>query len=141
MEVKVIKSIRLKNIPVESGTVLKVRALSDRILDFNPRYQIIEGLLSGEFIPKECIIRVEEEKKFTEKQWNDMENHYMKQLEDEKAKSERLESIISGLTEGLNQDKEEINRLGFYLEATSTAVLRLAETILDLKESSIKQNG
>lgn len=81
------------------------------------------------------------EKVYTEQEWNDMENHYMHQLDIEKARVYRLEQLVSGLTKGIHQNKEENMRLVYFLEVMAEVIEVTSEAFRELRESSIKQNG
>jgi len=144
MKVEVIKSIRLKNRWVSPGTILKVRYFpSNQLIQRNQTYQVIAGKFSGCNIPKEYCIKIPDEKTYSEKEWNDMENHYMNLLEKEREKvlglqkeRDNLRKLIENhinkyivanqvsnmLDEWLNaeyQVSEEVDRKNFSLKLTN----------------------
>lgn len=80
MKVKVIKDFKINNHWIRKDEVLTVRLFSDALFDLKPRVQMIDGSHSGYFIPRENFIEIKEEVSYSEKEWNDMENHYMEKI-------------------------------------------------------------
>lgn len=99
MKVQIIKDYTINRLWARKGQVLKARLLSKHPFDLSPQVQVIEGTLSGEFIPKEIFIGIPEEKTYTEKEWNDLENHYLNLMDKERNKvtnqSEKIDSLQS----------------------------------------------
>lgn len=143
MKVKMLKELALKGKhAIPKGAILKVRQLPGQALALNRPYQIIDGTSMGEVIPLDYCMVLTEEKTYTEKQWNDMENHYMKLLDTEREnviklqteKNEflksfgdiiKLASVSSEVSSMLNswlnaeyEGSEEVDRMNFSLKLT-----------------------
>lgn len=104
MQVKTLKYFSIKGKgPIPKGTVLKVRSLSRAPFELSPKTQIIEGEYSGEFIPREVFIRLPEEKTYTEKEWNDMENYYMELLDIKRERIDRFKRERNLLVETIEK--------------------------------------
>lgn len=87
MKVKVIKDLKVNGNWIRKQEELKVRLIGNGPFDFTPQVQVIEGKHSGEYIPRDIFINIPEEKTFTEKEWNDLENHYLNLLDKERNKA------------------------------------------------------
>lgn len=102
---------------INKGVVLTVRALGKHPFDLKPDYQIIKGKHLGNIIPYKYFVKVDEEEKiYTEKQWNDKKNHYLKLLETEQKVSREAYS--------------ENNKLNVELRNTRGLVRRLTESLM-----------
>lgn len=117
MEVKIIKELKVnKGRLINIGQILPVRYFPDGLLlSVNRSYQVIEGEFSGCTIPKEYCIEINQEKTFSEKEWNDMENHYLKQLDYERQKNERLIQAVASLTAAIKNNMEVSQKLDAFL--------------------------
>lgn len=102
MQVQAIKEFKTRYGTITRGTPLRVRTLKSPI-DLNPKYQIISGKHSGEFIPREHFIELANIKLYTEKEWTDRENQYVDSLEEERKKVSELQSQIDEIFEPLEQ--------------------------------------
>lgn len=113
MEIKLLKDVK----GFRRGSEHEARYLKQSIIDIRPSFQIIKGPLSGEVIPYEnCVLVEATEITYTEKQWNDMKNHYLKLLETEQKISREAYS--------------ENNKLNVELRNTRGLVRRLTERLM-----------
>lgn len=108
MKVKMIKDFKIGSSWVRKNEILKVRLLRKVPFDFNPLVQVIEGTYSGGILSREYFIEVPEEKTYTEKEWNDMENYYMDLLEKERQKVSELQDAKNNF---LNEFESFIKQL------------------------------
>jgi hypothetical protein len=91
MKIKIIKDLlKTTGGRIKKGDILKVRIFSRVPFEFNAPYQVVEGTYSGIIIPREYCIELPKEKTYTEKEWNDLENHYMKELDKEREEKKVL---------------------------------------------------
>lgn len=84
MRIKIIKDFRTNYGWIRKGEEFTVRKFYQGSIPIYPEYQVVEGSKSGTFVPSECFIEIPIEKTFTEKEWNDLENHYLKLLDKER---------------------------------------------------------
>lgn len=135
MRIKMIQSIRSAVGPIHKGEILTVRPYPDgSFIKFNRPYQVIEGHFSGATIPLTHCIVLNEEKTYTEKEWNDMENHYMSELDKETAAKERAVDLVTSLSKQMVRKNDEIEKLKFYLEASGLALEATIASIQKMKE-------
>jgi len=90
MKIKVIKDLKLGGIWIRKNEVYSARIIQRVPIEFNAPYQIIEGSKSGSIIPREYCIELPKEKTYTEKEWNDLENYYMQELDKEREEKKIL---------------------------------------------------
>lgn len=83
-KIKIVKDLKVGTFWIRSGEIFNARLLVTMPVQFNPPYQIIEGRCSGITVPREHCMELPQENTYTEKQWNDMKNHYQTQLENER---------------------------------------------------------
>lgn len=106
MKVKVIKDIKFPmGWMIKKGQELEVRACPGLFL-MNRPYQVIEGKYMGETIPFDHCILVE--KTYSEQEWNEMENHYMKLIDDERRKNNEKSKVA--LPEEVFKAFESVNK-------------------------------
>ncbi|MBU5406655.1 hypothetical protein KQI08_12185 [Paraeggerthella hongkongensis] len=135
MKIKLIKELKIDRIrSVRTGEEHTVRHLpSDSFIAINRPFQIIEGEHSGIIVPREYCILVEEQKKYSEREWNDMENEYMAALDKETREKERAQQIVRELTAQINNKNKEIEKLTFFLNCSSLALRASCQAIETLK--------
>lgn len=90
MKIKIIKDFKSGGIWIRKDEVFTVRTIQRMPFEFNVPYQIIEGKNSGSIIPREYCIELPKEKTYTEKEWNDLENYYLKELDKEREEKKIL---------------------------------------------------
>lgn len=126
--------------PASRGNVLKAgkffqaRKLVEVPFQFNSPFQIIDGEFSGIKVPYENAIEVENEKTFTEKEWNDMENHYMHEFDKEREQKERAQQLVQELTETIKKKNAEIERLDFCVNVLAGSLQAMTEAFHKLKK-------
>ena len=103
MKVKILKAIKVNGARIEKNEILNVRLLRDHPFDTSPRFQIIEGKHSGEFLQQHHFIEVRTEKIFTEKQMVDMENSYSRRLDDARKRIKEITLENENLKEKLKE--------------------------------------
>lgn len=136
MKIKMIKRIISSKKVIQTGEVLNVRVYPDgNLLGFNRPFQVIEGEFSGCVIPLDACIKLEEEKTYTEKQWNDLENYYLAKLDKGREQTAIFQGLARDLTDKVKDKNKEIEKLNFFLEATSTALVAACQSIEILKEN------
>ncbi|MDF1511079.1 hydrolytic enzyme [Bacillus phage vB_Bacillus_1020A] len=134
MKIKTIKVLRGSKGYIGKGEEFEARILPSIPFQFNAPYQIIEGEHSGAIIPRENAIEIENEKIYTEKEWNDLENHYLSLLDKESEKAKRAEDLVMELTKKIEPKNKEIEKLTFFVEMLSTALKASCKAIEALKE-------
>ncbi|PAE21989.1 hypothetical protein CHH80_03585 [Bacillus sp. 7504-2] len=134
MKIKTIKVLRGSKGYIGKGEEFEARILPSIPFQFNAPFQIIEGEHSGVIIPRENAIEIENEKIYTEKEWNDLENHYLSLLDKESEKAKRAEDLVMELTKKIEPKNKEIEKLTFFVEMLSTALKASCKAIEALKE-------
>jgi hypothetical protein len=94
-------------------------------------YIIKEGFLKGCRVSK-CACDVVTN--FSEKEWNDMENHYMSLLDKERAAKDRAIDMVASLGKQIVKKNAEIEKLEFYVSALSIGLSASSEAIKVLRE-------
>lgn len=108
MKIKIIKDFRTNFGWIRKGEEFTVRKFYQGPIPLYPNYQIIEGIKSGTFVPSECFIEIPTEKTYTEKEWNDMENEYLSELEKEQKSNEKLKKVNQCYLDEINKLNEEL---------------------------------
>lgn len=111
------KLLRVKAISTEfklSGSIKRGEMLTVRREE--GCYRVVLGEHAGKTIEPHRTIEISQEKAISTHEWNDMEQHYLRQLNDKDAEIGRLKEIISGLTNALNTEKEHYEHLRKALE-------------------------
>lgn len=90
MKIKIIKDLKSTSGWIRKGEIYKVRIYCDLPFQFNAPYQIIDGAFLGEMIPRKNCIELPKERSYSEKEWNDLENYYMKELDKEREEKKIL---------------------------------------------------
>jgi hypothetical protein len=114
---------------IEKGEILKV--IETNFLG-TPSYKVVEGKFT------DCILRINnavkiDEEIYTEKQWNDMENYYMSELDKVRAAKERAQELVKGLTETLKHKNNQIDTLDSCVNVLAFIVKYSAEAIEKIK--------
>ncbi|MFE4523450.1 hypothetical protein ACFRCQ_15275 [Cytobacillus firmus] len=99
-------------------------------------YVVKDGFFAGCKIHK-CACEVVKPT-YSEKEWNDMENHYMAALDKERQEKERAQQMVHELTVQINNKNKEIEKLNFFVECSNLALRASCQAIETLKESKIK---
>lgn len=94
-------------------------------------YVIKDGFFIGAKVKEEYCKVVDV--RYSEKEWNDMENEYMAALDKEKQEKERAQEIVRELTAQINNKNKEIEKLNFFLECSSLALQVSCQAIETLK--------
>jgi hypothetical protein len=143
MKIKIIKSIRLGNHSVmRPGEVFEARRLPTGSLLTLPGtpYQIIEGAFSGVEVPIENCILISDEKIFTQKEVQALENVHLAKLEKLSAEKNRAIDLVTNMSKQLVKKNAEIEKLEFCVSALSIGLSASSEAIAILRETA-KQNG
>jgi hypothetical protein len=82
---------------------------------------------------RDCEI-IRPNKTYSEKEWNDMENHYMSLLEKERAAKNRAIDMVASLGKQMVKKNAEIKKLEFYVSALSIGLSASSEAIKVLRE-------
>lgn len=137
MKIKLIKDLKIDRIrSVRTGEEHTVRHLpSDSFLAINRPFQIIEGEHSGVIVPREYCILVEEQKRYSEKDWNLVKNHFTASLDKEKQEKERAQQMVRDLTAQINNKNKEIEKLNFFLNCSNLALVASCQAIETLREN------
>lgn len=102
---------------IKQGEVFEARQMRNFFHTETPSFQIIDNELSGEIIPWSLCVMVEEDKIYTEKAFNDMENYYLDLLEKEREKkTPKTTNDLSKLLNDVNNFIHEKNVLIEQLE-------------------------
>jgi hypothetical protein len=131
MKVKTIKHALFLNKIIPKDVELTVKPFHSMGLEF---------LLVKEGHFKDYIIRASEcevihpNKTYTEKEWNDMENHYMSLLDKEVAAKDRAVDMVASLGKQMVKKNTEIEKLEFYVSALSIGLSASSEAIKVLRE-------
>ncbi|WP_428909440.1 hypothetical protein [Niallia sp. Krafla_26] len=122
---------------INKGTVLEVKKSKVCGLD---SYKITTGLYQGYYLdPSSC--EVVEDVIYTEKEWNDMENYYLAEIDKEKEQTKRAYEIVSNLSYHLKKKHKEIEKLEYYLGALAKGLNVAGEAMREMRNSSIQKNG
>ncbi|MCM3411486.1 hypothetical protein [Metabacillus litoralis] len=84
MKIKIIKDLTVNQGWIRTGVVLEARLFTTVPIQFNAPYQVIAGKYSGHIIPREYCIELPKERTYSEKEWNELENYYMGELDKER---------------------------------------------------------
>lgn len=137
MQIKIIKDLRVnKQFWIRTGGVFKARVLMTMPFQMNAPYQIIEGPYSGTIIDREfCMeVEVENEKVYTEKEWNDLKDHHLAQLKKEKDQTVLFQKLSRELASEIKKKNQENERLNFLVDVL-IKVLRASTIVVEvLKE-------
>lgn len=135
MKVKVIKNVNYGNgVTISQGEILKVRVLNiQNLLGDSWVYQIIEGKHSGDRLSPEFCIEIEEEKLYSEKEWNDLKEHHLVQLNKEREQTATFQVLAREMTEKVKEKNKEIEKLSFILECSKIALQASCGAIETLK--------
>lgn len=138
MKIKIVKSIQgPKGLFIKAGKMFQARKLMEVPFQFQPPYQIIDGEFSGIKVPYESAIETEDEITYTQKEWNDMENHYMHELDKEQEQKERAQHLVTNLKAIMKRKNIEIEELEFdkfiYSSALKAAIEKIDQDNLNQK--------
>jgi hypothetical protein len=139
VKVKIIKSFRIlnpKNINFSPGETYSVRQLQIHNQLFNQTktvFQIIDGDQTGENIPFEYCIVVEEEKIFTQKEVQAIEQVHLAKLEKLSAEKDRAIDLVTNMSKQMVKKNAEIEKLEFYVSALSIGLSASSEAIQVLR--------
>jgi hypothetical protein len=97
----------------------------------NQFYVIKDGFLKGGKIHKNTCVP---HKTYSEKEWNDMENHYMSLLDKEIAAVNRAVDMVASLGKQMVKKNAEIEKLEFCVSALSIGLSASGEAIQVLRE-------
>lgn len=97
----------------------------------NHFYVVKDGFFKGSKLRKDFCKVVDI--RYSEKEWNDMENEYMAALEKEKQEKERAQQMVRELTAQINNKNKEIEKLTFFLDCSSLALQVSCQAIETLK--------
>jgi hypothetical protein len=136
MKVKTIKSIEFLNsiIPKESElTVYPFNVFGQEKKLF---YQVREGHYKDYVLDANDCELVPSEKSYSEKDWNEMENYYLAEIEKERNAKNRAIGLLAGVTQQLVKKNKEIENLNFYVSALTIGLTASSEAIQVLKEKA-----
>jgi hypothetical protein len=106
VEIKIIKDFQVRNQQMLVGDIYKARYLpGGPIRIINSPIQVIEGKFSGELVPQEHCILLPKEKAYSEKEWNDMENYYLKELDE--AREEKKIPVPQEVAEAIEKARNQ----------------------------------
>lgn len=98
-------------------------------------YEVTEGKYQGPFIhPDNCEV-IPDKKTYTEQEWNDMENYYLKQLDKEREQKESANQLVKELTNKINKKNQEIERLDFFTNVLSGSLKAMTEAFHKVKSA------
>lgn len=139
MKVKLIKPVQVsKFVSAKVGEIFKVRHYPDgTLLNLNRPFQVIDGQYSGLLINRDACIEVEEEKQYTEAEWNELKEHYVKELNKEKGQAALFQSLARELTVQIKQKNKELERANFFIDALSVALKASSEAIETLRGQKV----
>lgn len=109
MRIKLLKTLN----QIGRGAILPVRKISKDEKDASI-YQVIEGPHIGTILnswSNDFLEMDDEEKKYTEKQWNDLENYYLAKLDKERESKELMQGLLQQSTMTINRKNVEIEKL------------------------------
>lgn len=136
MKIKIIKKTPVPNriTGLAIGEEYEARHFpSGNLLPINNPYQIIDGNYSGVVVPRENCIVLLEEKTITEKEHNQMKNHYIAKLTNAIEEKKRAQQIVHELTAQINNKNKEIEKLTFFVECSNLALRASCQAIETLK--------
>jgi hypothetical protein len=113
---------------IPSGTILNVSPTKENIF-----YEILDGPYQGHQYWIHHFEKVE--LTYTEKQWNDMENHYMAELDKVRAKYDRAIILLIDITKQAVKKNKEIEKLEFYVSALTIGLTASSEAITIIRNS------
>jgi hypothetical protein len=139
VQVKTIKPVEFLYHIIPKDVELTVKPFHSMGTDF---LLVREGNFKGYVIQaKNCEV-IHPHKTYSEKEWNDMENHYMSLLDKEIAAKDRAVDMVASLGKQMVKKNEEIEKLEFYVSALSIGLSASSEAIKVLRNSEpYKQNG
>jgi hypothetical protein len=141
MKIKLIKDLNLIAGPIiPKGEICTVRVFSKTPVQFNAPYQVIDGNYSGHFIPREYCIDHPEEKTYSLKALQKIENYHIANFEKERQAKDRAIELVTNLSKQMVKKNAEIEKLEFCVSALSIGLSASSEAIAILRETA-KQNG
>lgn len=115
MKVKLLKDIEF---PYLAGKISILKGNEFLVRDVNifgkPCYQVTDGKYKSLFIQADAC-ELLDDKMYSEKEWNDMENHYLVLLDKEREKNDRLIQAVSSLTKSIVNNREVSQKLDSFL--------------------------
>lgn len=96
-------------------------------------FVITNGFFVGTKVHKSVCKVVEEEKVYTEKEWNDLKEHHMEQLKKEREQTATFQVLAREMTEKVKEKNKEVEKLSFFLECSKIALRVSCEAIETLK--------
>lgn len=128
MKVKLINPTISKIGWLDPGLILEVE-------EIEKFYEIKQGFFKGSKISKLACEVIEEDKTYTEKQWNDMKTQYIEELDSEKSKTKYAYEIVQNLTIQLCKKNDEIRKLNFYLESLTKGLKVAGEALREMRNN------
>jgi hypothetical protein len=115
-----------------NGIIPKGSVLNVKINENNAFYTIVDGPYKDN---QYWIHHFDEyENLYSEKEWNDMENHYMSELDKVQAKYDRAIEMVSSLSIQIVKKNREIEKLDFFVSALTIGLSASSEAIQALRE-------
>jgi hypothetical protein len=113
---------------IPKGTVLTVEVCRVGRDEF---YRVLDEPYKGHEYWKHRFEIIEQT--YSEKEWNDMENHYMSLLDKEIAAKNRAIEMVASLGKQIVKKNAEIEKLEFYVSALSIGLSASSEAIQVLR--------
>jgi predicted RNase H-like nuclease (RuvC/YqgF family) len=73
------------------------------------------------------------EKVYTEKEWNDMENYYMALLDKEREQKNRAQQHVINLTESIKKKRAEIEQLEYFITSLTLSLKLSSDYVVKLR--------
>lgn len=116
------------------GEILEARIFATTPFQFNAPFQITDGEFSGAIVQREFAMEIKDEKLYTEKEFNDLKEHYLEKLKKEQDQAVLFQTLSRDLTDQIKQKNKELERANFFIDILSIAFKASCEAIQKLKE-------
>lgn len=126
----------LRNVDgLAKNSVLSVRKISATADDVT--YQITDGSSAGMILVCDIFdfTEIENEAIYSEKEYNNLKEFYLEELKKEKEQTHLFQSLARDMANKVKEKNKEIERLNFFLESSSIALMASCEALERLKET------